>query len=542
MIRSVAVSLVLTVACCAAQTLVRFAPSVGYAGDNTPVAAGFAYAFRAPAVFKRAKSFDVRPILPTDESKYLSQSFDSQHQNTIVPVFHSKVSKREQVKIPVYQEVIVPEELKTQYHSQDELGQYAYGYVHNDASHHEERTVNGGVTGTYSYYDDLGHKQSAKYVADRNGFRVVATNLNNYQPEPVLQTPEVLAATRAHLQAVKKEKSRKLLGKYIHVGISDTPEVAAAREAHLRAYDEIKRAHQKRSKRSPHGSYGARQTYSHSQFGGPGFGHQHFVPVTPTPAVKAATHAHLEAAKAAHVYGVHAGIPDTPAVAAAREAHLYAYKKIQAEHAKRWKRNAHQPHAYQLGPQPYQAQYDHYSLQKQYASNADNIHLPVTPTPEVQAATFEHLKALSASQKYGGNVHVGIPDTPEVTAAKQAHHYAYQKIQADHLKRWKREAHRGFNHNWQSNAYHSHTPQQYHDYQGNSQFQFASSAHNIHVPVTPTPEVQAATYDHLQALGAAHKYGGNVHVGIPDTPEVAAARDAHLYAYQKIKADHATRW
>lgn len=66
---------------------------------------------------------------------------------------------------------------KTQYHAQDELGQYSYGYADGLSSKQESRTADGITTGSYSYLDANGIVQNAKYVADAAGFRVAATNL-----------------------------------------------------------------------------------------------------------------------------------------------------------------------------------------------------------------------------------------------------------------------------------------------------------------------------------------------------------------------------
>lgn len=66
----------------------------------------------------------------------------------------------------------------SQYHAQDELGQYSYGYTGGPSSKHEARTADGITRGGYSYIDSNGIVQSVSYVSDPvNGFRVAATNL-----------------------------------------------------------------------------------------------------------------------------------------------------------------------------------------------------------------------------------------------------------------------------------------------------------------------------------------------------------------------------
>lgn len=159
-------------------TVVSFSP-VGY----TPgVAPGFAYAFRAAA--------SNIPPLPIATGRSLAAP----------PGPPSSP--------PVY---------KTQYHSQDQLGQYAYGYVGAASTAHEVRTLDGAVRGSYTYLDAEGKLQTATYVADEKGFRVEATNLpqgplgapsvNPNLPQPVKATPEVEAATAAHLRAVAEVRA-----------------------------------------------------------------------------------------------------------------------------------------------------------------------------------------------------------------------------------------------------------------------------------------------------------------------------------------------
>lgn len=86
---------------------------------------------------------------------------------------------------------------------QDSLGQYSFGYSAPGSARSEVRTSNGATRGTYSYVDESGVIQTAQYVADgENGFRVFATNLPQ-APLPVQDTPEVMAARTAHLQALE---------------------------------------------------------------------------------------------------------------------------------------------------------------------------------------------------------------------------------------------------------------------------------------------------------------------------------------------------
>jgi Insect cuticle protein. len=80
-----------------------------------------------------------------------------------------------------------------QYHVQDDLGQYSYGYSGGPSAKVETKTLDGVTRGKYSYVDGNGIVQSASYVADDvNGFRVAATNIPVGPSSLVLQ--EVLAS------------------------------------------------------------------------------------------------------------------------------------------------------------------------------------------------------------------------------------------------------------------------------------------------------------------------------------------------------------
>ena len=62
----------------------------------------------------------------------------------------------------------VPSVTSTQFHSQDEEGNYAFGYSNNNSYRVESGSAVGGVTG--SYYDGF---MTYNYVADHQGFRHV---------------------------------------------------------------------------------------------------------------------------------------------------------------------------------------------------------------------------------------------------------------------------------------------------------------------------------------------------------------------------------
>jgi hypothetical protein len=110
-----------------------------------------------------------------------------------------------------------------QFHTQDALGQYSYGYSGGPSAKVETKTLDGVTRGGYSYVDGNGIVQSASYVADDvNGFRVAATNIPA-GPNPPLVHNVLVSPVVGDNQVV-----------------ADTPEVVAARAAHFAAHAAVK--------------------------------------------------------------------------------------------------------------------------------------------------------------------------------------------------------------------------------------------------------------------------------------------------------------
>jgi len=125
----------------------------------------------------------------------------------------------------------------TQFHAQDEFGQFSFGHAGGPLARTEARNAYGVTTGSYQYVDANGLLQTVNYVADPvNGFQVAGTNLpvgpaapevaplvaptfnpeplvapvfDGVAPEPVQDTPEVAEAKAAHLAAVAAAGDRK---------------------------------------------------------------------------------------------------------------------------------------------------------------------------------------------------------------------------------------------------------------------------------------------------------------------------------------------
>merc|ERR1712184_235071 len=65
----------------------------------------------------------------------------------------------------------------SQYHAQDDLEQYNYGYSNPLSTKQELKTADGVTRGSYSYVDANGLVQTVNYLSDAMGFRVAAANL-----------------------------------------------------------------------------------------------------------------------------------------------------------------------------------------------------------------------------------------------------------------------------------------------------------------------------------------------------------------------------
>ncbi|XP_022229256.2 adult-specific rigid cuticular protein 15.5 [Drosophila obscura] len=144
----------------------------------------------------------------------------------------------------------------SQYHTQDEHGQYAYGYMAPLYSKHETRTVDGVIRGTFSYVDARGETQTVDYVADTEGFRVSSSSSLSQQ-QANEETPEVAALRAQHLAAHAQAKLR-LAGDSSAASVElpqpvqDTPEVAAAKVAFFKRFEAEKLRNQLLSEKQIH--------------------------------------------------------------------------------------------------------------------------------------------------------------------------------------------------------------------------------------------------------------------------------------------------
>merc|ERR1712131_154635 len=109
----------------------------------------------------------------------------------------------------------------TQFHAQDEFGQFSFGHAGGPLARTEARNAYGVTTGSYQYVDANGLLQTVNYIADPvNGFRVAGTNL---PVAPAAVAAEPLAAPVFDLP--------------LPVAVEDTAEVAAAKAEFAAAFD-----------------------------------------------------------------------------------------------------------------------------------------------------------------------------------------------------------------------------------------------------------------------------------------------------------------
>merc|ERR1711931_423663 len=109
----------------------------------------------------------------------------------------------------------------SQFHAQDEFGQFSFGHAGGPSARTEARNAYGVTTGSYQYIDANGLLQTVNYIADPvNGFRVAGTNLPVAAAAPAV---EPLAAPVFDLP--------------LPVAVEDTAEVAAAKAEFAAAYD-----------------------------------------------------------------------------------------------------------------------------------------------------------------------------------------------------------------------------------------------------------------------------------------------------------------
>merc|ERR1712226_1430527 len=128
----------------------------------------------------------------------------------VVSVTHSAAAPVVQAAAPVAYAAapvhVAPSAVQgSQYHAQDDAGQYSFGYNDGSSVKQEIKTADGVIRGAYSYVDSDGIVQNVNYIADALGFRVGATNLPVHHVEGAAAEPvqEVQAVEEPVVAAYK---------------------------------------------------------------------------------------------------------------------------------------------------------------------------------------------------------------------------------------------------------------------------------------------------------------------------------------------------
>merc|ERR1712073_133402 len=157
----------------AAAPVVSAAVSAYHAGDviapqvqysYLPYAQNYAYHTAAAPVVKAAPS---RPVVSVTHTAPAPAVHAAPVVQAAAPVAYAAA--------PVQ---VAPAAVQgSQYHAQDDAGQYSFGYNDGSSVKQEIKTADGVIRGAYSYVDSDGIVQNVNYIADALGFRVGATNL-----------------------------------------------------------------------------------------------------------------------------------------------------------------------------------------------------------------------------------------------------------------------------------------------------------------------------------------------------------------------------
>merc|ERR1711994_972758 len=163
------------------------APQVQY--SYLPYAQNYAYHTAAAPVVKAAPS---RPVVSVTHTAPAPAVHAAPVVQAAAPVAYAAA--------PVQ---VAPAAVQgSQYHAQDDAGQYSFGYNDGSSVKQEIKTADGVIRGAYSYVDADGIVQNVNYIADALGFRVGATNLPVHHVDaPVEAAAPVQAAAAAPVAA-----------------------------------------------------------------------------------------------------------------------------------------------------------------------------------------------------------------------------------------------------------------------------------------------------------------------------------------------------
>lgn len=86
---------------------------------------------------------------------------------------------------------------KSQYHSQNSLGEATYGHRESLQSHDAVQDAQGNKAGSFSYIAPDGRLLTTEYVADQAGYRVASNAFPNAPNQPIAVAAQPIAVTAA---------------------------------------------------------------------------------------------------------------------------------------------------------------------------------------------------------------------------------------------------------------------------------------------------------------------------------------------------------
>jgi hypothetical protein len=161
----------------------------------------------------------VEPIVSVVQpTAHALPTFPTVHAVPVAPAVHAEVHALPVAAPAVVQVAPVPSPIISKFHSQDELGQAAFGHVTADQSASNFRDAAGNQMGHYAYINPDGQQIVVYYTAGAGGFRVISNALPeapvqfqhtaHAAPAAVQDTPEVAQARREHLALVEEVRNR----------------------------------------------------------------------------------------------------------------------------------------------------------------------------------------------------------------------------------------------------------------------------------------------------------------------------------------------
>merc|ERR1712183_1226426 len=98
--------------------------------------------------------------------------------------------------------------VSSQFQAQDEFGNLAYGYQNINSAKQEQGNALGGVTGSYTYADDVGVRVASDNLPVAPVYNAALPVAPVHAAAPVVDTPEVAEAKAAFFAAFEAEASR----------------------------------------------------------------------------------------------------------------------------------------------------------------------------------------------------------------------------------------------------------------------------------------------------------------------------------------------